>query len=56
VQETNRIEFKRELGDRFEKAVASFLERQQMTLQSTLSPRQNLTFKQLCIYYEEKDL
>jgi predicted HTH transcriptional regulator len=30
--------------------------RQQMTLQTTLSPRQNLTFKQLCIYYEEKDL
>ena len=30
--------------------------RQQITLQSTLSPRQNLMFKQLCIYYEEKNL
>jgi len=30
--------------------------RQQITLQSMLSPRQNLTFKQLCIYYEEKKL
>jgi predicted HTH transcriptional regulator len=30
--------------------------RQQITLQSMLSPRQNLTFKQLCIYYEEKNL
>ncbi|MCL2078465.1 MAG: putative DNA binding domain-containing protein [Oscillospiraceae bacterium] len=28
--------------------------RQQITLQSMISPRQNLTFKQLCIYYEEK--
>ena len=31
-------------------------ERQQLTLQSMTSPRQNLTFKQLCIYYEEKNL
>ena len=30
--------------------------RQQITLQSMSSPRQNLTFKQLCIYYEEKNL
>jgi predicted HTH transcriptional regulator len=30
--------------------------RQKITLQSMLSPRQNLTFKQLCIYYEEKHL
>ena len=30
--------------------------RQQITLQTMLSPRQNLTFKQLCIYYEEKNL
>ena len=30
--------------------------RQQINLQSMLSPRQNLTFKQLCIYYEEKKL
>jgi predicted HTH transcriptional regulator len=30
--------------------------RQQITLHSMLSPRQNLTFKQLCIYYEEKNL
>ena len=30
--------------------------RQQMSLQSMISPRQNLTFKQLCIYYEEKKL
>ena len=30
--------------------------RQQTTLQSTISPRQNLFFKQLCIYYEEKNL
>jgi len=30
--------------------------RQQMNLQSIVSPRQNLTFKQLCIYYEEKNL
>jgi len=30
--------------------------RQQITLQSMVSPRQNLTFKQLCIYYEEKKL
>ena len=29
--------------------------RQQVTLQSMKSPRQNLTFKQLCIYYEEKN-
>ncbi|MDR1163450.1 MAG: putative DNA binding domain-containing protein [Candidatus Accumulibacter sp.] len=27
-----------------------------ITLQSTVSPRQNLMFKQLCIYYEEKSL
>jgi predicted HTH transcriptional regulator len=30
--------------------------RQQITLQSMISPRQNLAFKQLCIYYEEKKL
>ena len=30
--------------------------RQQMSLQSMISPRQNLSFKQLCIYYEEKKL
>jgi predicted HTH transcriptional regulator len=30
--------------------------RQQITLQSMIAPRQNLTFKQLCIYYEEKNL
>jgi len=30
--------------------------RQQLTLQSMVSPRKNLTFKQLCIYYEEKNL
>lgn len=30
--------------------------RQQITLQTMLSPRQNLTFKQLSIYYEEKNL
>jgi len=30
--------------------------RQQITLQTMASPRQNLTFKQLCIYYEEKNL
>ncbi|MDR0354854.1 MAG: transcriptional regulator, partial [Deltaproteobacteria bacterium] len=30
--------------------------RQQITLQTMPSPRQNLTFKQLCIYYEEKNL
>jgi predicted HTH transcriptional regulator len=30
--------------------------RQRITLQSMLSPRQNLTFKQLCIYYEERQL
>ena len=30
--------------------------RQQISLQSMISPRQNLTFKQLCIYYEEKKL
>ncbi|MDR1158064.1 MAG: MarR family transcriptional regulator [Oscillospiraceae bacterium] len=30
--------------------------RQQITLQTMLSPRQTLTFKQLCIYYEEKNL
>ena len=30
--------------------------RQQITLQTMTSPRQNLTFKQLCIYYEEKNL
>ena len=30
--------------------------RQQITLQSMNSPRQNLLFKQLCIYYEEKNL
>ena len=30
--------------------------RQQVTLQSTISPRQTLTFKQLRIYYEEKNL
>jgi predicted HTH transcriptional regulator len=30
--------------------------RQQITLQTMLSPRQNLTFKQLAIYYEEKHL
>ena len=30
--------------------------RQQINLQSMISPRQNLTFKQLRIYYEEKNL
>jgi predicted HTH transcriptional regulator len=30
--------------------------RQQLTLQSISSPRQNLTFKQLRIYYEEKNI
>jgi len=30
--------------------------RQQITLQTMAAPRQNLTFKQLCIYYEEKNL
>jgi predicted HTH transcriptional regulator len=30
--------------------------RQQITLQTMSSPRQDLTFKQLCIYYEEKNL
>jgi len=30
--------------------------RQQITLQTTNAPRQNLTFKQLSIYYEEKNL
>jgi predicted HTH transcriptional regulator len=30
--------------------------RQQITIQTMLSPRQSLTFKQLCIYYEEKNL
>ncbi|MDR0381235.1 MAG: putative DNA binding domain-containing protein [Oscillospiraceae bacterium] len=30
--------------------------RQQITLQSMLSPRQNLTFKQIAIYYTEKNL
>jgi len=30
--------------------------RQQITLQTMPSPRQSLTFKQLCIYYEEKNL
>ena len=30
--------------------------RQQITLQSMISPRQNLTFKQLCIYYQERNL
>jgi predicted HTH transcriptional regulator len=30
--------------------------RQHITLQTMLSPRQTLTFKQLCIYYEEKNL
>ena len=29
--------------------------RQQVTLQSLPAPRQSLTFKQLCIYYEEKN-
>ncbi|GHV24064.1 transcriptional regulator [Clostridia bacterium] len=29
--------------------------RQRITLQTMLSPRQNLTFRQLCIYYEEKN-
>jgi predicted HTH transcriptional regulator len=72
VQETNRIEYKRELNDRLERAIVSFLnypgggeviideelltKRQQINLQSMISPRQNLTFKQLCIYYEEKNL
>jgi len=30
--------------------------RQRMTLQSMISPNQSLSFKQLCIYYEEKNL
>ena len=30
--------------------------RQILSLQTMLSPRQNLTFKQLCIYYEQKNL
>jgi predicted HTH transcriptional regulator len=30
--------------------------RQQLSLQTMLSPRQTLTFKQLCIYYQEKNL
>ena len=32
------------------------IKRQQTSLQSVLSPRRQLTFKQLCIYYAEKDL
>ena len=32
------------------------IKRQQINLQTIVSPRQNLTFKQLCIYYEEKNL
>lgn len=40
-----------------EQMIEEFIaKRQQITLQSMLSPRQNLTFKQLCIYYEEKNL
>ncbi|GHV24067.1 hypothetical protein FACS189465_0470 [Clostridia bacterium] len=42
MQENNRTEFKRELNER-------------ITLQTMLSPRQNLTFRQLYIYYEEKN-
>ncbi|MCL1974721.1 MAG: putative DNA binding domain-containing protein [Firmicutes bacterium] len=32
------------------------VKRQKITLQTMPSPRPNLTFKQLCIYYEEKNL
>ena len=32
------------------------VKRQILSLQTMLSPRQSLTFKQLCIYYEEKNL
>ena len=40
-----------------EQMIEEFIsKRQQMSLQSMISPRQNLTFKQLCIYYEEKKL
>ena len=49
MQENNRVEFKRELEELLSK-------RQQITLQTMNSPRQNLTFKQLRIYYEEKNL
>jgi len=97
--ESNRIEYKRELNDRPERSVVSFLnytgggeivigmnddatvhgvgdcvrvgsssqpmseqmieellsKRQQLSLQTMNSPRQNLNFKQLRIYYEEKN-
>jgi predicted HTH transcriptional regulator len=43
MPETDRIEYKRELSNRFERAVVSFL-------------NYDLKFKQLCIYYEEKNL
>jgi predicted HTH transcriptional regulator len=40
-----------------EQMIEEFIsKRQKMSLQSMISPRQNLTFKQLCIYYEEKKL
>ena len=40
-----------------EQMIEEFIsKRQQISLQSMISPRQNLTFKQLCIYYEEKKL
>ena len=40
-----------------EQIIEEFIaKRQQITLQSMISPRQNLTFKQLSIYYQEKNL
>jgi len=40
-----------------EQMIEEFIaKRQQITLQTMLSPRQNLTFKQLRIYYQEKNL
>ena len=40
-----------------EQMIEEFIaKRQQITLQTMPSPRHNLTFKQLCIYYEEKNL
>ena len=59
--ETNRIEYKQELTEELdlEKEVIAFLNYHEggiISIKNILSPRKDLTFSQLRIYYEEKGL
>lgn len=55
MNESNRVEFKRELNDSLEMEMIDSLysKRIRNSLGKLVSPRQDLTFKQLKIYYEE---